>query len=72
MHRRPWITLIAGITSLTPLFTYRIIGFDHFSGSAVWSDHLDAVVYPISQVINGKTLLVDLPSQYGYILSFSG
>jgi hypothetical protein len=64
-HRRPWITLIAGIASLTPLLTYRLIGFDHISGSAVWSDHLDAVVYPISQVINGKTLLVDLPSQYG-------
>lgn len=30
-----------------------------------WSTHLDAVVYPISQVAAGRTLLVDLPSQYG-------
>lgn len=27
--------------------------------------HLDAILYPLSQVVHGKTILVDLPSQYG-------
>lgn len=30
-----------------------------------WHVHLDAVLYPLSQVVAGKTLLADLPSQYG-------
>lgn len=31
----------------------------------IWYISFDAVVYPLSQVTHGKTLLVDLPSQYG-------
>ena len=34
-------------------------------GSARWNIHADAVLYAISQVLRGKTLLIDLPSQYG-------
>lgn len=32
---------------------------------ARWINHFEPVFYPISQVMGGKTLLADLPSQYG-------
>jgi hypothetical protein len=47
------------------LVSYRLVRFGRLTGSAVWSDHLDAVVSATSQVLAGRTLLVDVPSQYG-------
>jgi len=43
----------------------RIFGIKQIDTNQSWSFHLDAVVFPISQVLAGKTLLVDLPAQYG-------
>lgn len=31
----------------------------------IWHISFDAVLYPLSQVVEGKTILADLPSQYG-------
>ncbi len=47
------------------LVSYRLVRFGRLTGSGVWSDHLDAVVSATSQVLAGRTLLVDVPSQYG-------
>ena len=47
------------------LIGFRLFGFQRLTGSAVWSDHLDATVSAIAQVKAGGTLLVDAPSQYG-------
>lgn len=47
------------------LVIFRIFRFGRISESAVWSDHLDAVVASIATVNAGGTLLVDAPSQYG-------
>ncbi|MBB5753950.1 hypothetical protein [Prosthecomicrobium pneumaticum] len=44
---------------------WRIVGEASVAPGAVWSIHWDAVAYAISQVAAGRTLLVDLPSQYG-------
>lgn len=30
-----------------------------------WTSHFEAVFYTVSQVVTGKTLLIDLPAQYG-------
>ena len=53
------------LTVCLGLLSFRIFSFSHLSGSAVWSDHLDAVISSVSQVRAGHTLLVDAPSQYG-------
>lgn len=47
------------------LISFRLFGFQRLTGSAVWSDHLDATVSAIARVRAGGTLLVDAPSQYG-------
>ncbi|MBA3536585.1 MAG: hypothetical protein H0T84_08245 [Tatlockia sp.] len=58
-----WILVISAMLLL--LFAWRIAGLNGATSEGSWSAHIDAVVYPTSQVIAGKTLLVDLPSQYG-------
>lgn len=47
------------------LISFRLFGFQRLTGSAVWSDHLDAAISAIARVKAGGTLLVDAPSQYG-------
>jgi len=47
------------------LISFRLFSFQRLTGSAVWSDHLDATVSAIARVRAGGTLLVDAPSQYG-------
>ncbi|MFC4275102.1 hypothetical protein [Achromobacter aloeverae] len=44
---------------------WRVAGINAVFESGTWSVHFDAVIYPLSQVVGGKTLLADLPSQYG-------
>jgi hypothetical protein len=67
-QRRTGLTLAlaAGVLCITSgLLAFRVFAFSHLSDSAVWSDHLDAVVAVFAQVRAGHTLLVDAPSQYG-------
>ena len=50
---------------LLQIFAWRVVGERSISLSAPWWVSADAVIYTLSQVVAGKTLLVDLPSQYG-------
>tara|TARA_B100000795_G_scaffold110159_1_gene81334 strand:- start:199 stop:2808 length:2610 start_codon:yes stop_codon:yes gene_type:complete len=52
---------------LLSLFLLFIFNRDNYIGTAV---HLNAVLYSISQVQQGKTLLVDLTNQYGLYPEF--
>ena len=47
------------------LAAWRVLGENAIVPEWRWNAHADAVFYPISQVMAGKTLLVDLLSQYG-------
>lgn len=51
--------------SLLLLFAWRIVSIYSITQSSKFFVHLDATIYPLSQVVQGKTILVDLPSQYG-------
>lgn len=44
----------------------RIASISSVTLSTVWSVHLDAVIYAMNQVVHGKTIISDLPSQYGF------
>ena len=58
-----WILLILLIFVLTA--SWRIPGANAITTSEAWSVSADAVFYSLSQVLAGRTLLADLPSQYG-------
>lgn len=66
-HRcaRRVIWLVFGGAVLLQLFAWRVISFASVTRSGVWSTHADPVFFALSQVVAGKNLLVDLPSQYG-------
>lgn len=61
----PLAWLIFGVAVLLQLLPWRIVGIASVTRSGVWSTHADPVFFALSQVVAGKTLLVDLPSQYG-------
>ena len=44
---------------------WRVVGERSISLRQSWWNSADAVVYTVSQVVAGKTLLVDMPAQYG-------
>ncbi len=50
--------------------SWRLFSEASITRGAVWFDSFDAVIYSISQVAAGKTLLADLPSQYGFFALF--
>lgn len=58
-----WVIFIGAV--LAQLFAWRLVGIASITRSSVWSVHADPVYYALSQVVGGKTLLIDLPSQYG-------
>lgn len=49
---------------------WRLFSEASMTRGAVWFDSFDAVIYSVSQVAAGKTLLADLPSQYGFFALF--
>jgi len=53
------------VAMLIQLLSWRIASINSVSNAGEWIVHADAAVYSLSQVVAGKTLLVDLPSQYG-------
>lgn len=57
-----WLILIAAIIFQT--VSFRVVNTNLMANNIIWYN-FDAVYYPLSQVVMGKTLLVDLPSQYG-------
>lgn len=54
-----------GLINLGLLFSWRIISINSVTEDIAFFQHLDPIAYVISQTINGKRLLIDLPSQYG-------
>jgi len=58
-----WIICIAAI--LLQIGAFRIYNELAITNERKWDVHFDAVIYSIGQVMGGKTLLIDLPSQYG-------
>lgn len=67
-NRLSW-TLLLGITALQ-IGAWRIYGINAVTLDPIWSVHAEAFLYSVSQVVAGKTLLVDLPSQYGLFALF--
>ncbi|WP_421697810.1 hypothetical protein [Ancylobacter sp.] len=63
--------LFAGALVLQ-IVAWRLVGEEAVKPNVAWSIHWDAMVYAIAQVSAGKTLLVDLPSQYGLYPEFLG
>jgi hypothetical protein len=58
-----WICFLSA--ALLQLSAWRLVSVASVTRSGVWSTHADPVMYALSQVVAGKTLMVDLPSQYG-------
>lgn len=58
-----WLMLISCV--LLQMLSWRLLGVSSVSLQFRWTDHADAAIFALSQVVAGKTLLVDLPSQYG-------
>ncbi|NWA44828.1 hypothetical protein HX871_29125 [Pseudomonas reactans] len=59
-----WWT-VALLAIALQVLSYRVVSINSVTLSPIWSVHLDAVTYALNQVIHGKTLIADLPSQYG-------
>lgn len=58
-----WGTFAAGLA--LQILSWRLVSFSSVTRSGVWSTHADPVFFALSQTVGGRTLLVDLPSQYG-------
>ncbi|MGE5470287.1 MAG: hypothetical protein ACM3X0_05760 [Bacteroidota bacterium] len=61
----PWL-----LTALALLYVFCVASFRVFSSHSVSDSfqmvtHLDAIMYSVSQVATGKSVLVNLPAQYG-------
>lgn len=65
-----WLGFIASV-ALT-IAAWRLFGISRITLDQAWSISLDAALYALSQVVGGRTLLVDLPSQYGLFPEFLG
>lgn len=60
------VFVLLGGAAVVQLLAWRLVNIhDVTRADGRWSTHLDAVLYPLSQVVGSKTLLADLPSQYG-------
>jgi len=58
-----WLLFVSAVS--LQLFSWRLIGEASITPAATWWNSADAVIYSVSQVVKGKTILADLPSQYG-------
>jgi len=57
-------------TLILNLLAWRLFGIGRVTLDQAWFTSMDAAVYALSQVAGGRTLLVDLPSQYGLFPEF--
>lgn len=69
---RTWAWALFLVLVALQLLAWRIVSFSDVTRSHVFTTHMDPVFYALSQVVGGKTLLVDLPSQYGLFPEFIG
>ena len=58
------------ICLITQILSFRIFNNHVLTESSVWSESFDAVIYPLTEVHHGKTIIADLPSQYGLYPEF--
>jgi hypothetical protein len=58
-----WVIFLSAVA--LQMLAWRLVSVASVTRSGVWSTHADPVFYALSQVVAGKTLMVDLPSQYG-------
>ncbi len=66
VHNRfvvPWLVFVVAIALQS--LSWRWVSFASVTRSGVWSTHADPVLFPVSQVVAGRTILRDIPSQYG-------
>jgi hypothetical protein len=62
---RLFVWLLFAFAVSLQLLSWRLIGEASITPAATWWNSADAVIYSVSQVVKGKTILADLPSQYG-------
>jgi len=55
---------------LLQIFAWRLLSDASLTVDATWWNSADAVIYTVGQVVGGKTVLVDMPSQYGLFAEF--
>jgi hypothetical protein len=65
-----WIVFISSM--LLQTFAWRVLGEASINVGGSWWNSIDAVVYSVSQVVGGKTVLADLPTQYGLYAELIG
>ncbi len=63
-----WLLFVA--SAVLQLLAWRIVSENSMTEGTTWSTSMDAVIYSVSQVVGGRTLLADLPSQYGLFPEF--
>ena len=68
-NERSYYTIYISFLTIQ-ILSFRIFNNHALSESSIWSESFDAVVYPLTEVYNGKTILANLPSQYGLYPEF--
>ncbi len=63
--RKRYFILFLLVSGILQSVTWRIFDFNLVDAQRPWVLHFDAVFYSVSQVMGGKTILADLPAQYG-------
>lgn len=59
------LAVILSLVILISVLSFRVLSIFEVNEEQLWITHFEAVFYTVSQVVAGKTLLVDLPAQYG-------
>lgn len=59
------LRVIVAIAVLISVLSFRVQSVFLVNENANWIDSFEAVFYSVSQTVAGKTLLADLPAQYG-------
>ncbi|SDX11872.1 hypothetical protein SAMN05518669_103333 [Variovorax sp. YR634] len=67
-RRGAWVAVaFAALSALVlQVLPFRVFSIAAVTRVANWGVSFDTVMYALSQVVAGKTLLADLPSQYGF------
>ncbi len=70
--RDRWLQIAIGCLLCFAAVSFRVYSVHSVIDNWPMTAHLDAVLYSVSQVANGKSVLVDLPAQYGLYAEFLG
>jgi hypothetical protein len=61
---------VFALSMSTQILAFRLLGEASVDVSTIWWASVDSVIYSVSQITAGKTLLADMPSQYGLFAEF--